>query len=114
MAGGWAAIGRLDVAAFIYKFTCQNFDQARGVGVKGGGEGSPPTEKKKTSAYIFTRATPLVAPKTVYFAPKRNATYMSETPFPNLLSFYPCSQSLYECSGALGYADVKTKFSGKG
>ena len=39
---------------------------------------------------------------------------MSETPFPNLLSFYPCSQSLYECSEALGYADVKTKFSGKG
>ena len=37
---------------------------------------------------------------------------MSETPFPNLLSFYPCSQSLYECSGARRYADVKTKFSG--
>ena len=37
---------------------------------------------------------------------------MSETPFPNLLSFYPCSQSLSECSGARGYAAVKTKFSG--
>ena len=37
---------------------------------------------------------------------------MSETPFPNLLSFYPCFQSLYGGSGARGYADVKTKFSG--
>ena len=37
---------------------------------------------------------------------------MSETFFTNLLSFYPYSQSLYECSGARGYADVKTKFSG--
>ena len=35
---------------------------------------------------------------------------MSETPFPNL-NFYPCSQSLYGCSGARGYADVKTKLS---
>ena len=31
-AGGCAGIRRLDVAAFIYKFTCQNFDQARGGG----------------------------------------------------------------------------------
>ena len=31
-AVGCAATRRLDVAAFIYKFTCQNFDQARGVG----------------------------------------------------------------------------------
>ena len=31
-AGGCAATRRLDVAAFNYKFTCQNFDQARGVG----------------------------------------------------------------------------------
>ena len=54
----------------------------------------------------------MVASKTVNFAPKRNATYMSETPFPNLLSFYPCSQSLYGCSGARGHADVKTKLSG--
>ena len=68
----------------------------------GWGEGCPATEQKKTSAYIFTPATPLVAPKTVNFAPNRNPTYMSETPFPNLLSFYHCSQSLYECSGALG------------
>ena len=28
---------------------------------------------------------------------------MSETPFPNL-NFYPCSQSLYGCSGARAYA----------
>ena len=108
-AGGCAAIRRLDVAAFIYKFTYKNFDQARG---GGGGEGCPVTEQKKTSAYIFTPATPLLAPKTVNFVPNRNPTYMSETPFPNLLSFYHCSQSLYECSGARGYADVKTKFSG--
>ena len=54
----------------------------------------------------------LHASKTVNFAAKRNATYMSETPFPNLLSFYPCSQGLYGGSGARGYADVKTKFSG--
>ena len=81
-------------------------------GEGGGGEGCPATEQKKTSAYIFTPATPLVAPKTVNFAPNRNPTYMSETPVPNLLSFYHCSQSLYECSGARGYADVKTKFSG--
>ena len=79
---------------------------------RGGRKGCPATEQKKTSAYIFTPATPLVAPKTVNFAPNRNPTYMSETPFPNLLSFYHCSQSLYECSGARGYADVKTKFSG--
>ena len=79
---------------------------------EGGGEDCPATEQKKTSAFIFTPATPLVAPKTVNFAPNRNPTYMSETPFPNLLSFYHCSQSLYECSGARGYADVKTKFSG--
>ena len=72
-----------------------------------GGLGCPPIEQKKTSAYIFTRATPLVAHKTVNFAPKRN-----ETPFPRPLSFDPCSQSLYGCSGARGYADVKTKFSG--
>ena len=84
----------------------------RGGGGGRRGLGCPATEQKKTSAYIFTRATPLVAPKTVNFAPKRNATYMSEIPFPNLLSFYPCSQSLYGCSGARGYADVKTKLSG--
>ena len=108
-AGGCAATRRLDVAAFNYKFTCQNFDQARGV--KEGGEGGGGEEwivlllnRKKTSVYIFTRATPLVAPKTVNFAPKRNATYMSETPIPNLLSFYPCSMSQYGCSGARAYA----------
>ena len=38
--------------------------------------------------------------------------YMSETPFPNLLNFYPYFQSLYGCSGTRGYADLKTKFSG--
>ena len=37
---------------------------------------------------------------------------MSETPFPNLPSFYTYSQTLYRCSGARGYADAKTKFSG--
>ena len=109
-AGGCAATRRLDVAAFNYEFTCQNFDQVRGVGGGGWGRrrglGCPPTEQKKTSAYIFARATPLVAPKTVNFAPKRNATYMSETPFSNPLSFYPCSQSLYGCSGTRAYAGV--------
>ena len=64
--------------------------------------------QKNFSLYFYS----LVAPKTVNFAPKRNATYMSETPLPNLLSFYPRSQSLYGCSGARGYADVKTKLSG--
>ena len=29
---------------------------------------------------------------------------MSETPIPNLLSFYPCSMSQYGCSGARAYA----------
>ena len=71
------------------------------------------TEQKKSSVYTFTRATPSVAPKTVNFAPKRNATYTSEIPFP-VLSFYPCSESLYGRSGAQEYADVKTKFSGIG
>ena len=28
----------LDVAVFIYKFTCENFDQARAEGGGGGGE----------------------------------------------------------------------------
>ena len=37
-AGGYAATRRLDVAAFNYKFTCQNFDQARGVKEGGGAE----------------------------------------------------------------------------
>ena len=37
-AGGCAATRRLDVAAFNYKFTCQNFDQVRGVGGGGVGE----------------------------------------------------------------------------
>ena len=54
----------------------------------------------------------MVAPKTVNFATKRNATYMSETRFPNLLSFYSYSQSLNRCSRARRYADVETKFSG--
>ena len=49
----------------------------------------------------FTRATLLVAPKMVHFAPKRNARYTSGIPFPTLLSFF-----LYVRS----YADVITKF----
>ena len=53
LAGGWAAIGRLDVAAFIYKFTCQNFDQARGVGVKGRGTRLSSYRKEKKLQPIF-------------------------------------------------------------
>ena len=49
---------RLDVAAFNYKFTCQNFDQARGVKEVGGGGrrrglGCPPTEQKKNFSLYF-------------------------------------------------------------
>ena len=50
---------RLDVAAFNYKFTCQNFDQARGVKEVGGGAeertglSSYWTEKKLQSIFLL-------------------------------------------------------------
>ena len=58
-AGGCAATRRLDVAAFNYKFTCQNFDQARGVKEWGGGVeertglSSYWTEKKLQSIFLL-------------------------------------------------------------
>ena len=60
--GGCASTRSLDVAAFIYKFTCKNFDQGQQWGKETTRLSYYRTEKK-TSAYIFTRATPLVAPK---------------------------------------------------
>ena len=47
-AGGCAATHRLDVTAFNYKFTCQNFDQARGVKEGGGGRAE---ERNGLSSY---------------------------------------------------------------
>ena len=99
-----------DVASFIHKFACQNFDQmgTGGIGLlqvvrswsvtksltnqkaelqKFISENFVVSRTKETSSYIFTPATPLVAPKMINFAPKRNATYMSGTPFPTLISF---------------------------
>ena len=53
----------------------------------------------------------MVPPKMVNFAPKRNATYMSGTHFPTLLSFLPIlPQSVRTVVRA--YADVITKVSG--
>ena len=114
MGGGFAQIFEQVVSIIVKKLSNTNFVASRYFKMR---NTSLPVDVHclKTSLLklpIFTRATPLVAPKTVNFAPKRNATYMSETPFPNLLSFYPYSQSLYGCSGARGYADVKTKFAG--
>ena len=92
----------LDVAkVFIHDFTCHNFDQA--------GEGETrlfmvcdqkrDQAKSKASEIFFrnfcrtssfTRATRLAAPlEWLIFAPKRNGTYMSGTPFLTLLSFLP-------------------------
>ena len=58
-AGECAATRRLDVAAFNYKFTCQNFDRARGV--KEGGEGGGEdwvvlllNRKKNFSLYFYS------------------------------------------------------------
>ena len=61
---------------------------------------------------MFTRPNPLVAPKMVNFAPKqRNATYMSGTHFPTLLSFLLLLPESVR-TVVWVYADVITKFSG--
>ena len=123
-----------DVASFIHKFACQNFDQmgTGGIGLlqvvrswsvtksltnqkaelqKFISENFVVSRTKETSSYIFTPATPLVAPKMINFAPKRNATYMSGTPFPTLLSFFtPTSRVCTD--GRTTSAGVITKYSG--
>lgn len=69
---------------------------------------------QKGSIYIFTLATPLVAPKMVkkfWAKTKRNVDVWDSPPQP-FEFFYPYSQSLYRWSGARAYTDVETKFSG--
>ena len=45
----------------------------------------------------FTRATPLVAPEIVHFAPKRNARYTSRIPFPTIPLFVNENCGLFIC-----------------
>lgn len=66
-------------------------------------------ERKKNQSRLFTRANPLVAPKTVHFAPKRNARYTPRFSFPTLLRFLPLTSKSVRTVGV--QARAITKFS---
>ena len=54
-----------------------------------------PPSTRKINLQFFTRASPLVVPKMVDFAPQRNARYTSGFPFSTLLSFFTPTLRVY-------------------